>query len=155
MSASSANPAARMEEARIYTSIPGDNIYDLANRFGVRLSEFKKWNNIPAGVFTLPVGTPIAINEAAAAQVAAMKAQAAQSKTAAKGVIAETARPSTNQQVTTQATGKGSVIYHVVNKGETLFSIAKKYKVKVEQIKKWNNLPSDRVNAGARIIVSQ
>lgn len=155
MPASSANPAVRMEEARIYTSIPGDNIYDLANRFGVRLSEFKKWNNIPAGVFTLPVGTPIAINEAAAAQVAAMKAQAAQSKTAAKGVIAETARPSTNQQATTQATGKGSVIYHVVNKGETLFSIAQKYKVKVEQIKKWNNLPSDRVNAGARIIVSQ
>ncbi len=153
--ASSANPAERMEEARIYTSIPGDNIYDLANRFGVRLSEFRKWNNIPAGVFTLPVGTPIAINEAAAAQVAAMKAQAAQPKTTPKGVIAEAARPSTNQQVTTQSIGKGSVIYHVVNKGETLFSIAQKYKVKVEQIKKWNNLPSDRVNAGARIIVSQ
>jgi membrane-bound lytic murein transglycosylase D len=151
--ASSANPMVGAEEARIYTSIPGDNIYDLANRFGVRLSDFKKWNNIPVGVFTLPVGTPIAINEAAAAQVASMKAQTAQPKATAKGVIAEKARPSTTNEVTT--TGKGSIVYHVVNKGETLFSIARKYKVKVDQIKNWNQLKNDRVNAGSRIIVSQ
>lgn len=151
--ASSANPAVSAEEARVYTSIPGDNIYDLANRFGARLSDFKKWNNIPAGVFTLPVGTPIAINEAAASQVAAMKAQAVQPKAAVKGVIAETARPTTGKEVGT--TAKGSIVYHVVNKGETLFSIAQKYKVKVDQIKNWNKLKNDRVNAGSRIIVSQ
>lgn len=154
--ASSVNPAAVAQEARIYTTVPGDNIYDLANRFGVRLNDFRQWNNIPAGVFTLPVGTPVAINEAAAAQVAAMKAQATQQS--AKGIIAETANPakSGNTQVTLlPKAAKGSVIYHVVSRGETLFSIARKYKVKVSQIKAWNNMKTDRINAGTRLIVSQ
>ena len=150
--ASSTNPLS-VEEARIYMSVPGDNIYDLANRFGIRLSNFKKWNNIPAGVFTLPVGTPIALNEAAATQVATMKAQAQHS---AKGVIAQTVRPVLSQQTAKPSTtNKSSVIYHVVNKGETLFGIAKKYRVKVEQIKTWNKLQTDRVNAGTRLIISQ
>ncbi|MCS7018112.1 MAG: LysM peptidoglycan-binding domain-containing protein [Cytophagales bacterium] len=148
----SANPTpAAKEEARIYITVPGDNIYDLANRFGVRLSEFRKWNNIPPGTFSLPAGTPVAINEAASGQVAAMKAQSAKPNTANnKGFVAETARANPSTKVP-----QGSVVYHVVSKGETLFSIAKKYNVKVAQIKAWNKLKNDRVNAGARIIVSQ
>lgn len=151
--AATSSPALR-EEARIYTTVPGDNIYDLANRFGVRLSEFRRWNNIPPGVFSLPAGTPVALNEAAAEQAAAMKMQASARTSvpqkASKGFVAEAARPNAKPQ-----SGKGSVVYHVVNKGETLFGIARKYNVKVSQIKTWNNLKSDRINAGARIIVKQ
>lgn len=40
---------------------------------------------------------------------------------------------------------------HVVKKGETLASIAKKYGVSVANLKKWNNLKSDQIRIGQRL----
>lgn len=45
--------------------------------------------------------------------------------------------------------------YHTVKKGESLGTIAKKNKVTVTQIKKWNSLRSDNIRAGQRLIVGQ
>lgn len=44
--------------------------------------------------------------------------------------------------------------YHTVKKGETLSSIAKKYKVTVANIKKWNNLKSNTIKINQRLRVS-
>lgn len=44
--------------------------------------------------------------------------------------------------------------YHTVKKGETLSSIAKKYKVSVNNIKKWNNLKSNTIRTNQRLRVS-
>ncbi len=44
--------------------------------------------------------------------------------------------------------------YHTVEPGETLFKIASLYKVKVEDIKQWNNLTSDNLNVGQKIAIS-
>lgn len=43
---------------------------------------------------------------------------------------------------------------HVVKQGETLFAISKMYSVSVDQIKAWNNLTSDDVNAGQQLIIN-
>lgn len=45
--------------------------------------------------------------------------------------------------------------YHVVANGETLYSIAKKYKVSVENLKKWNNNSSGEIKIGQKIIVGK
>lgn len=42
---------------------------------------------------------------------------------------------------------------HVVKKGETLSTIARKYHVSVSQLKQWNNLKSDRISIGQRLVV--
>ncbi|MCS6969123.1 MAG: LysM peptidoglycan-binding domain-containing protein [Cytophagales bacterium] len=155
--ATAAKLSTEQEEARVYTTVPGDNIYDLANRFGIRLSDFRRWNNIPAGTFTLPPGMPIALNEAAAAQVAAMKAKAQlpTSSPQSQSIVTQSPRLGKSHTKTTSTAPSVSVIYHIVSKGETLYSIAKKYKVQVSQLKAWNKLSSDRINAGERIIVRQ
>jgi LysM repeat protein len=44
---------------------------------------------------------------------------------------------------------------HRVEKSETLFGIAKKYHVTVAEIKKWNNLKSDKLKIGQKLIVSK
>lgn len=44
--------------------------------------------------------------------------------------------------------------YHTVKKGETLSGIAKKYRVTVANIKKWNNLKSNTIKANQRLRVS-
>lgn len=44
--------------------------------------------------------------------------------------------------------GSGGVIRHKIRSGENLGSIARKYRVKVSQLKKWNNLKNSNIRAG-------
>jgi LysM repeat protein len=44
--------------------------------------------------------------------------------------------------------------FHVVQVGETLFSIAKKYNVQVEGIKSLNKLPNNEIKVGMRLIIN-
>ncbi|MCC6411041.1 MAG: LysM peptidoglycan-binding domain-containing protein [Saprospiraceae bacterium] len=44
-------------------------------------------------------------------------------------------------------------LYHDVAKGDTLFSIARKYNTTVTNIKKWNNMPDDTVKVGQKLRV--
>ena len=46
-----------------------------------------------------------------------------------------------------------NTIRHQITSGETLFSIAEKYKVSVDELKKLNNLPNSRIVAGKTLIV--
>ena len=56
----------------------------------------------------------------------------------------------------TNSTPKGSTApkYYTVKAGDTLASIAKKYHVSVKQLKKWNNLKSDKITVKQKIRVS-
>lgn len=45
--------------------------------------------------------------------------------------------------------------YHEVKKGETLYAIAKKYNMSVDELKKLNNLTTDGVSVGAKLMVSK
>jgi LysM repeat protein len=49
-------------------------------------------------------------------------------------------------------TGK-EPIKHIVTKKQTLYAVSKMYNVKIEDIKKWNNLTADALSEGAEIIV--
>ena len=56
------------------------------------------------------------------------------------------------------ATGMGTPTYYAVVKGDTLYSLGKRYGVTEEQLKKWNNLTDADVHKlpiGKRLIVSQ
>ena len=56
--------------------------------------------------------------------------------------------------------GKGPVIVikgirHIVSKGDTLYSISKKFGITVEQIKKDNNLTSNDLSVGQVLIINK
>ena len=55
---------------------------------------------------------------------------------------------------TSPVTKPANEITHVVTKGETLYSISKKYNINVEQIKTWNHLTDDNVKLGTLLIIS-
>ena len=44
---------------------------------------------------------------------------------------------------------------HTVKPGETLYRIGLKYKVSPDKLKKWNNLSSNNIEVGQKLIVSQ
>ena len=45
-------------------------------------------------------------------------------------------------------TGAGNLIRHKIKEGETLGSIAIKYRVSVKQIMKWNDMRNSNIRAG-------
>lgn len=55
----------------------------------------------------------------------------------------------------TEATAAASrrAIYHLVQRGETLDAIARRYGVSPDSIVSWNSLTSTRINAGTRLMV--
>ncbi|MDX1638768.1 MAG: LysM peptidoglycan-binding domain-containing protein [Balneolaceae bacterium] len=44
---------------------------------------------------------------------------------------------------------------HTVKAGETLFSISKQYDVSVDKLREWNNLSSDQLRVGQRLVVDR
>ncbi|MDE0471529.1 MAG: LysM peptidoglycan-binding domain-containing protein [Ekhidna sp.] len=45
--------------------------------------------------------------------------------------------------------------YHLVGKGETLYSISRRYNVKVKDLKKWNNLKENAISSGMRLKIDK
>jgi membrane-bound lytic murein transglycosylase D len=43
------------------------------------------------------------------------------------------------------------VLYHTVEKGETMFRVSKQYDVRIEQIQEWNNLSDVGVKEGQKL----
>ena len=73
-------------------------------------------------------------------------AVAANTKTAVKTIPKTTPVPASSTA--------GRVKYvHKITTGESLYSIAKKYNVTIAQLKSWNNLRSDLINAGKTLNV--
>jgi membrane-bound lytic murein transglycosylase D len=46
-------------------------------------------------------------------------------------------------------------VFHAVQPGETAYSIAKKYGISLEDLKRWNNLPDFVMRTGMRLLVSE
>ena len=45
--------------------------------------------------------------------------------------------------------------FHVVEKGETLYSISKKYEVSIEKIKELNNITNNSISIGQKIFIEE
>jgi Soluble lytic murein transglycosylase and related regulatory proteins (some contain LysM/invasin domains) len=60
--------------------------------------------------------------------------------------------PTPHKRVVTA--GEGGKLLHQVQEGESLWSIAGIYKVKVTDIKVWNNLSSNKLKPGQKLIIS-
>jgi membrane-bound lytic murein transglycosylase D len=66
--------------------------------------------------------------------------------------------PYTAPSRSTASAGSGATAgkkYHTVRSGESLGTIAKKHGATVSQLRKWNNLHSDRIHAGQKLVVRQ
>jgi LysM repeat protein len=108
-----------------HTVAQKETLFSIARLYGVTTDDIKKWNSLPDN--SLSIGQQLSIRKA-------------------------TTSTTTARDVTPAV--KNSSGIHVVAEKETLYSIARMYKVFVADLRRWNNLPSDDVKIGQTIIVS-
>lgn len=107
-----------------YTIQRGDNLGAIAIKFGVTVSDIKKWNGLSSDKII-----------------------------AGKKLIIYTNKSSNYVSNNTNYKNSGLRKTHIVQKGESLWSIAKKYNTSVDKLKKANGLKSDRINIGDKLII--
>jgi membrane-bound lytic murein transglycosylase D len=106
----------------------GDYLGKIANRYGVRVSDIKKWNRLRNN--RLRIGQRLTIYPK---RLRITKKEMANTK---KETRVKKKKPA---KKTTQP--KGEYIIYVVKKGDSLWTIARKFpKVSTDDLKKWNNI---------------
>lgn len=116
---------------------PKETLYDISQKYGVILQNLYAYNNLTVDDY-LVAGTKIFLRpNVQMNQVASTDNKA-------------TVIPVRNKETTQAAPDR---ISHFVHHGETLYGIAKKYHVTVEELKKWNHLGSNNLQPGQRLII--
>jgi len=111
-----------------YTVKSGDVLGQIASRNNTTVSQLKKWNNLRNDIIS--VGQRLIVRQGASSS-------------------SNTTPPSnTNNQKPTSDKAT-----YTVKGGDTLGQIARTHGVSVDNIMKWNNLKSDRINVGQKLII--
>lgn len=111
----------------------GDNLLSIAKRFGVRLSEILSLNNIRRRNRIYP-GKSLIIPVYGSRK------------------LTKSPRRATRKKRQPLPTKKGYMV-HIVHRGESLWSIAIKHNVTVQDLFRWNNLKRSRIMPGKRLKV--
>lgn len=105
----------------------GETLTRIAKKYGVSVSDIKKWNNLQSTFLRAGQKLKITSPEVASASLE---------------------EPKESSQTTTAAQ------YHTVKKGETLEKIAKQYGVTLTNLWQWNDLKTTSIKAGQKLNVS-
>lgn len=105
----------------------GDNIGAIANKYDVSIAEIKKWNRLSNSNVPLGKNLKIITNERVVSTV--------------------------RKEIKSDTTNK-PVDFYIVQKGDNLLAIAKKYNVSVEDLKNWNNLSDNNIKLESKIKIA-
>lgn len=111
---------------------PGDTIWQVARNYNLDYRDVQRWN---PGKKTLTVGSTLVLYAPAAkvegkVETSAPKAAAGNKKTRSESV-------------------------YTVKKGDSLWTISRRFNVSTENLKRWNNLRSNNLSIGDRLVVRQ
>ena len=125
-------PTGDSEREVTYRVRRGDSLGSIARRYHVTTTQIKEWNGLRSN--TIHPGQKLVIRTGSKASVSAAKSGTSSKK-----------KSSTRQH---------SARYYTVKRGDTLSGIASKYKgVTVTQIKRANNLSSNNIRPGQRLLI--
>lgn len=119
-----------------YVVAKGDNLGTLATKFEVSIEEIKKWNNLVDSA--LAIGANLIVGKQKIAEPV-------------DKVISNSIKSKNNSLVVT----KKSALEYQVKKGDSLFSIAKKYPgVTIADLKKWNDIRGEGIKPGMKLKIN-
>jgi membrane-bound lytic murein transglycosylase D len=124
----------------------GDNLGEISDKYGVSVAEVKKWNHIKGNNIASGASLKIIKNE----KVVTIVRKEVKGK---QPLEAKTETSLASNDNDTNATQNPND-YYQVQRGDNLFSIAKKFNVSLEDLKKWNNLEDMNVQLGSKLALA-
>ena len=113
----------------------GDNLSTIAKKFGASIENLKLWNNLPDLNIALGSSLIVAKNEIA--------------------IVDKTVANSFSKKENLASVSKNNEINYYVKKGDSLYSISKKYPgVTISDIKKWNNINAEDLKPGMKLKIN-
>lgn len=147
-----------------YKVVAGDTLYSIANKLDTTVSELKKINNLTNN--TLKIGQilkiPTKTVDVGDTELYQVKVGDTLYSIARKYNISVNELKALNDlisdnlsvgQLLNVPSGLSSVNSYVVEKGDTLYSIAKKFDISVNKLKEYNNLSNNLLNVGQKILI--
>ncbi len=129
----------------------GDNLSQIADRYNVSVSEIKRWNKLRSNQAPLGRNLKIVVDQRVAVASKKEKAKPAiVADTTASVAVAEVKEPR-NFKEEKVISVKDVTKFHKVKRGDNLGAIASRYDVSVADVKKWNKLKSNTVQAGQNL----
>ncbi|OQY49742.1 MAG: hypothetical protein DRR08_22585 [Candidatus Parabeggiatoa sp. nov. 2] len=124
-------PSAKPEDTKTYhTVLRGESLYGIAAHYRQNFSDVAAWNNIKSP-YNLTIGQRLVVSAPSGAS------------------------PTSEPQAATPPAADGDRNYHLVQPGNTLYSIARDYGVTVSDMMQWNDLqPPYGLSVGQKLWVS-
>lgn len=143
-------------KTKYHTVRKGDNIGEISRKYGVTVSEIKKWNRLKNNNVMLGARLKIQTNERVATTVVKKtpKPTAKTKDTTETAIAAVEKQEAKTKEVAgddTENKEDEKSEFYVVQKGDNLNSIARKYGVTIAEIKEWNNLEDTNVLSGSKL----
>lgn len=138
----------------------GDNLGDIAKRNNVAVSELKKWNRLKGNSIAVGKSLKIMVDTESNSKSDSEIIQSALSNYKTKALAGTETKSAPVKDHKTTLENKDSLVtanasnMYVVQKGDNLNTIAKKYNVTVAEIKEWNNLNSTSIRLGDSLQVA-
>jgi len=124
----------------------GDNLGEISDKYGVSVAEVKKWNHLKGNNISLGASLKIIKNERV---VTTVRKEVKGNKSLDTKIETAVASNEVNEDIAQHPKD-----YYEVQRGDNLFSIAKKFNVRLEDLKKWNNLDDLNVQQGSKLALA-
>jgi len=127
-------PASKWENTE-YVVKKGDNLGNISKKFGSSMDDLKQWNNLQD--HNIAIGSTLIV-----------------AKTEVP-IISKTVEETFKKKETLASVSRKNATDYYVKKGDSLYSIAKKYPgVSISDIKKWNNIRSEDLKPGMKLKIN-
>jgi flagellum-specific peptidoglycan hydrolase FlgJ len=137
-------------KSKHHTVSPGESMFDISQRYGLKLSKLLSRNLMAAGMEPAP-GERITLRGTKVKKRPLLQhefqANTAQNATAQSASAAQRQTASINSM---SATATPAVMHRVVG-GDTLWNIAQRYKITVNELRTINNLTDDQIQIGQQL----
>lgn len=121
-----------------HTVEKGETLYSISHQYGLKPQEVAQYNEMPADKPTIRVGQKIKIPSTDTGADVSEEVSIPAAPVAAKPV---------------SATASTSGQYHIVKKGETVFSITKLYNISKNDLLSWNKISDNNIAVGQKLLI--
>ena len=126
---------------KFYKVKKGDNLGEISEKYDVAISDLKKWNKLKNNNVPLGKKLKIITNERVVTTVK-------------KLVKSENIAMADKTKKEAATISDKAVDFYVVQTGDNLSTVAKKYNVSVDDLKKWNNLQDNTIQLESKLKVA-